>query len=178
MSVGYVLSGPDNDSYMLRGPGSAPVCSSCGLLTDATWVDPDFELVDDRFDVSYTYDGYLIVSERFRAIAEGPGTQFIELAGVRAFYSLVADDVVPFDAARRKTRFEQLCVECGRYFVVAGATPAYLRIEANLPDQLFRTDIEFGTGNEQSPLIIVGSGMANRLLAGNLVGLDLAPVRD
>jgi hypothetical protein len=129
-----------------------------------------------RFDVSYTYDGYLIVSERFRDIAEEAGTRCISLPSVSGFYSLLVENEVPFDTVRRRTRFEQPCDECGRYFVVAGATPAFLKVEAELPDQMFRTDLEFGTGNEQHPLIIAGPRTADRLLVAGFDGLDLTPV--
>lgn len=177
MTIGFLLDGPDNDSYMLGGPGSPPVCGTCGLVSDRAWIDPGFQLRDKRFDVSATYDGYLIVSERFREIADGPGARFIALPSATGFYSLIVDNAVPFDAARRKTRFEQLCAECGRYFVVAGATPAFLKVDSLAADQLYRTDVEFGTGNEQHPLIAVGTAMGDRLRAARLAGLDLSPVR-
>lgn len=113
MSIGFVMSGPDNDSYMLRGPGSPPVCGSCGLLSGRAWVDPGFELRDRRFDVSYTYDGYLIVSQRFKDVADGVGTRFIGLPSISGFYALVVENVLPFDTVRRKTRFEQRATSAG-----------------------------------------------------------------
>jgi hypothetical protein len=145
-------------------------------VTDRRWVDPSFKLTDDRFDASYTYDGYLIVSERFRSITDGPGVRFIGLLSDPGFYSLVVQNVVMFDAKRRQTIFEQPCGECGRFFVVAGATPVFLMASDPLCDQLFRTDIEFGTGNEQHPLIILGSGLAAQLREADLRGVDLSPV--
>jgi hypothetical protein len=174
--VGFALSVPDNDSYMLAGGGPPSACSTCGLINDRTWVDPGFELQKAQFDASYTYDGYLIVSERFRSVTDGPGAHFVALPSSPGFYSLVVDNRVPFDAARRKTVFEQPCDECGRFFVVAGATPVFLKVRFRLADELYRTDVEFGTGNEQHPLIVMGPGLASRLREENLAGVDLRPV--
>jgi hypothetical protein len=146
------------------------------LVNDRAWIDPAFELRNTRFDASYTYDGYLIVSRRFRAIAETPGALFIDLPSCPGFYSLVIDNLVQFDAVRRKTTFEQPCAECGRFFVVAGAKPAFLMISSALDDALYRTDLEFGTGDEQHPLVVMGPGLAERLREANLAGVDLQPV--
>ena len=152
------------------------MCSTCGLVVDRSWIDPAFELRDSRFDASYTYDGYLIVSDRFRLLTDGPGARFIPLPSSPGFYSLVVDDRVQFDAVRRKTVFEQPCGECGRFFTVVGATPVVLKVHGPLGNQLYRTDIEFGTGNEQHPLILVGPDLAARLQEESLAGVDLQPV--
>lgn len=61
--------------------------------------------------------------------------------------------------------------------MVAGATPAFLRVNQPLLDQLFRTDVEFGSGNEQHPLIVMGPGVAERLRNADLLGIDLLPAQ-
>ena len=167
--MAYVLSAPDNNAYMLAEGASYPACPTCGLATDREWINPGFKPGDVRLDASYTYDGYLIVSERFRSATQNRGAQFIELPAAPGFYSLVSDDEVPLDAEKRETVFEQPCERCGRFFVVAGATPAFLKLAEPLPDRLFRTDIKFGTGNEQAPLTVVGPGLAAQLRETNLV---------
>jgi hypothetical protein len=176
VTVGFVLSAPDNDSYMLRGGVERPTCATCALVSDRAWIDSTFELHNTRFDASYTYDGYLIVSKRFRSITESPGARFIDLPASQGFYSLVIENLVPFDAVRRRTILEQRCDQCGRFFVVAGATPAFLKLDDALADQLYRTDFEFGTGNERHTLVVMGAGLAARLRAANLDGIDLDPV--
>jgi hypothetical protein len=126
MMQGYRLSVPDNDSYMLRGATPHPACKLCGLVTNHKWIDPSFRLVRRQFDASYTYDGYLIVSDRFREIARTAGAQCVGLPAEPTFFGLLADEVVAFDTARRGTRFENRCERCGRYRAVAGATPVFL----------------------------------------------------
>jgi hypothetical protein len=146
------------------------------MVTDRGWIDPGFKPGRIDLDASYTYDGYLIVSERFRSLAAGDGVRFHELPSAPGFYSVVVDNVVQFDTARRRTTFERRCRECDRFFVVAGATPVFLKVTEPLPDTLHRTDIEFGTGDEQHPLIIIGPGLAEALRAASLTGVDLRPV--
>jgi hypothetical protein len=176
--IGYVLGAPDNGSFMLVEDSLAPRCSSCGLVADLGWINPRFDLRDKRFDASYTYDGYLIVSERFRVVADAAGGRYIELPSIPGFYSLVVDRVVPFDSARRGTIFERPCEECGRFYVVAGATPAFLLVDGPLSDDFFRTDVEFGTGDEQTSLIALGAELAATLRAADLAGVDLEEIRE
>jgi hypothetical protein len=177
MTIGFALSAPDNDSYMLSDEGAYPACPTCGLATDRTWIDPEFRPAVGRFDASYTYDGYLIVSERLRSVAESPQARFISLPSAPGFYSLVIEAVVPFDVERRNTVFEKPCATCGRFYAVAGATPVFLKLEDPVPDELFRTDVEFGTGNEQCPIPVLGQGLAERLRSANLAGVELLPAR-
>lgn len=172
---GFSLNAPDNDSYMLRGPTAHTSCSTCGMALDSGWVDPLFQLVRRDFEVSYTYDGYLIGSQRFRQMTTGRGPSFIDLQSVPGWYAVSVDSVVKFDAARRKTKFEDVCHECNRYYTTAGATPVFLRPGESIPaDQLARTDLQFGTGDEQHPIVLVGSSLAKDLVS--LAGVSLKPI--
>ena len=71
--LGYVLLGPDNDSYMLCGPTPHGTCTGCGWAIDRDWVDPAFRLTRDRYDISETWDLYTIVSDDFRHAAGDRG---------------------------------------------------------------------------------------------------------
>jgi hypothetical protein len=153
-----------------------PRCPKCGVKTDRYWIDPGFVLRKRGFDASYTYDGYLIVTERLRSLLEKGTARFLTLPSEPGFHVLVAEEVVPFDSGRRQTRFEQWCDLCERYAVVAGATPAFLDVSRPLPGWVYRTDIEFGSGNEQHPLTVVGPGTADRIRLGGFAGIDLLPV--
>ena len=151
MTIAFALSAPDNGSYMLRGDAPHPACPTCGMVSDRTWVDPGFTLRTSDFDASYTFDGYLIVSERFRNAVPDDGLRFLELESLPGFFVLDSQNEVAFDAARRGTKFDRKCGECGRFNVVAGAFPVFLVDAAPLPDVVWRTDVEFGTGDEQHP---------------------------
>jgi len=87
------------------------------------------------------------------------------------------DGVVRFDAVRRQTTFEDQCPECQRYRSVAGALPVFLIPGETIPlDQIVRTDLEFGSGAEQHPIVLVGSELAKVLPALSLRGLTLRPM--
>jgi hypothetical protein len=111
-------------------------------------------------DFCFTYDNRLVVSERAKiylgTYASTP-LSFRMVDPVRLFYACVAERVLMFDSARRKTLFEGSCNRCGGFKAVAGATPAFLRQGSVVEDYgFYRTDVCFGSGAEQSPLYIVG----------------------
>jgi hypothetical protein len=179
--IGYWLLGPDNGSHMYQGDADPPRCESCGVVSDSRWVDPAFRLTarGEQYDLSYTYDGCLIVSERFRIAAKGlVGMEYLPLPGQRGWFLAVVEPEVAFDVIRRRTKLEGWCASCGRYTVVAGAAPVYL-VDApdQLPEGFHRTDVAFGTGDELHPLVLVGAEGGRVLAGARLRGLSLEPVR-
>ncbi len=177
--IGYVVFGPDNDTYMFQGDAQPARCATCRFVLDHGWVDPSYKLKPGRRpDVSYTYDGCLIVSDNFRAAAKGfAGGTYLSLPSQRGWSILLATRTVTFDTERRETSFDEFCDGCGRFTQVDGATPPFLLDPpVPLPDEFMRTDIEFGSGDELSPLVLVGPGLADALRRGRLVGLDLMPI--
>jgi hypothetical protein len=175
---GFRISGPDNDSYMLVDAPDAPRCPTCGFALDHTWINPQFRLSVKRWDVSATYDGYMIVSQRFRDALGDRGAVYGDLPAEPSFFTLHAEEQVAFDAERRRTRFTRFCEECRRFTQIAGATPVFLKNEARLPDELRRTDIVFGSNDGQHPLLLVGPGLAADLRRADLAGLDLLTIDD
>jgi hypothetical protein len=129
-----------------------------------------------RWDVSYTYDGYCVVSDRFREVLGDRGASYIDLPSEPSFFALFATKQVGFDAERRRTRFERFCNECRRFTDVAGATPAFSKEMTLLPNELSRTDVEFGSGDERHPLLLLGPGSAAELRAADLVGLEFTAI--
>jgi hypothetical protein len=170
----FSLSGPDNDRYMLTNLPESARCPSCARSLDAEWIDPLFVIAERHFDVSFTYDGYCIVSERFRDAVGDRGARYIDLPSEPSFFALFPAARVAFDPVRRRTRFTNHCPDCDRWHEVAGATPAFL-LEEPPPTELRGTDVEFGSGDEQHPLLIVGSKLADELRAADLKGVELRP---
>ncbi len=174
--MAFALTGPDNESFMYRGDMNPPACGECGLVTQEAWVDPSFALATRAFDYSYTYDGAAIVSERFKEAAERfSGSRFESLPSEPGFYVMVVEPTVAFDAERRRTRVEQLCGTCGRYYSVAGAHPVFL-VDRSVPSGFSRTDLEFGTGREQHPVYVADPQTARALEVEGFKGLELLPV--
>jgi hypothetical protein len=82
----FSLSGPDNDRYMLTNLPESARCPSCARSLDAEWIDPLFVIAERHFDVSFTYDGYCIVSERFRDAVGDRGARYIDLPSEPSFF--------------------------------------------------------------------------------------------
>jgi ribosomal protein S14 len=201
----YIVYCQDNDSYAYReypsltkyerihqtlvpdmsGTNRRGVrrCEACGELL-AKWDEPLNGLVitKRRYDISCTYDGVTVVSECFKSTYEAAslkGLTFCRLPDDNAFFAISAGRVVPFDADRRETRFIDQCPKCGRFESVVGATPAYLKKGTRIgPREFVRTDLEFASEDEKSPLLICGEQAAKVLSKAKLKGLDLVPLSE
>jgi hypothetical protein len=200
MIVAYELSPHDNDTHMLgnetyRPPRSAgfhdwrfgkegtphpATCPTCGRKTDPSYVNPKFKAKRRTWDIGATYDGYTIVSKRFREFCRKHGCQgmtFVPLPADKDFFVLRLSKVLPFDSERRKTRFEDCCPACGAFYNVIGADPVYLRgVTAPITEGFFRSDLEFASGPEQHPLILVGVGTAEKLRKQKFQKFDLEEI--
>lgn len=163
MSKNYSLSGYDNDSYMCSSTDrvfeemeSLEVCPKCGYRTDFEYINKNFRVKRRTNDISYTYDGYCIVSLKFKEACERAhlqSVQFTKLPGDKEYFHLKSACIVEFDTEKRKTRFENKCEECGNYESTVGATPAFIKGE--LASDICRTDIMFGSGNAKHPMILI-----------------------
>jgi hypothetical protein len=202
MILAYAISPHDDDSFMLEkdtyrpldsggfydwrfGVGGAPhpaTCATCGRKTDANFVNNQFRAHNRRRDLTATYDGYLLVSEKFQqhcVARRYPGVELVTLPADKDFFWLRSSRTVRFDAVRRGTRFERMCNRCGGYFDIIGSHPIFLAgVSTPLTDGFYSTDIEFGSGHEQRPIVIVGTQTAAELRALNLRGLELEAVQD
>ncbi|HMR04207.1 MAG TPA: hypothetical protein PKA88_00450 [Polyangiaceae bacterium] len=177
------IFGHDNDQYMvasceepLPGIPSEVFCAVCGWKKEWRFTRPDFALGSRKRDVSMTYDGAMIISERARAIFMScgePSFSFQKLTREPEYFHLTPWHQIELelDPERQGARFGKRCDACGLHDWVAGATPP---IKA-MPDagHVFFTDILFGSFNERHPRFIV-SGRARQLLASSdLSGLEL-----
>ena len=186
MILAYRLAPHDDGTHMLGGgtyrpPRSAgfhdwrfgkdgvphpATCGTCGRKTDPNYVNPSFS-PKKRWDISATYDGYCIVSCRFRdfcLIRRWQGMTFVRLPADMGFFVLRLSSVLRFDAERRRTRFEHKCPTCGAYYSVIGADPTFLRdVTEPIKEGFFRSDLEFGSGPTQHPLILLGIDTAEKL---------------
>ena len=181
--IGKVLYGHDSDSYAFRDRNDLPRCSNCGSLLQKWEQDlSGLKLRKRNLDVSYTYDGVLVVSKRFRDFIDGKGFvggEFQQLPNDSDYCSLMCDARVAFDYEKRQTRFEDRCDECGCYDSVAGATPAFLKNPEKIAcNSLSRTDLEFGRGDEKHPLIVCGAEVVRAISSQNFRGIDFAEIRD
>ncbi len=178
--VGYTMFGPDNDTHMFKGDTKAGFrkCEKCGYRVAPIVTNPAYVPRKTRHDLTSTYDGQWIVTEAFKSLCERegyPGLDFLPFENDARHFHLVPRRQVKFDSARRKTRFERLCKTCNRYESVVGATPAYLRRRGPLPAGVFRSDLAFASGDEKSPLLLVGEGTRDKIVAARLEGIVFEP---
>jgi hypothetical protein len=177
----FLLMAPDNDLYFLRDRPDVTRCSSCGALTKK-WEEDMSSVpipVNGRYDVSYSYDGVLVVTRKFKDVVADEGIVGMEFRPLQeGLFSASAARVVQFDAKSRETRFENRCPTCHIYESVVGATPVFLMPGATVPDNgVARTDLEFGSDDEKGPLIICGDEAARKLRKRRLRGLTLEAVK-
>jgi hypothetical protein len=176
--VGYKIGGQDNDTYMFRDDSSLQKCDGCGYRLDFYATNRQYCLKKSGSDISATYDGQTIVSQIFKEFCEQnkfKGVKFVAFENDPNHFHLTVTPEVKFDAIRSKTRFENLCSQCGNYESIVGAKPAYLLAAQPLRDGFYRTDLIFASGNEKHPLILVGQETKAKLEAASLVGLEFSP---
>jgi hypothetical protein len=173
--VGYTLSGQDNGTYMFRDKSTLPTCSGCHCRLDFTATNSGYQLTSSSADFSYTYDGQAIVSVAFKEICELNGYTEIKFGVFTKdpnHFHLLPQRQFEFDAARRETKFLDLCPICGRYESIIGATPAFFKMNDPLADGVYRSDLLFASGNEKSPLILVGIATRKTFKDSKLRGLE------
>jgi hypothetical protein len=179
MVVAKMLYGPDNNSFMYY---DYPNCCIKCHYTVRKSISPDFKLKRKQYDVSYTYDGYLIVSKKFKSFCEEKKYNnyiFHNLANEPDFFFLECLDIISLDYDRRKVKFIDLCEVCGRHAEVIGANPSYIENNFEMKENTFyRSKFDFGSYNRKSPLIIIGNEMAEEMLKMKFKGLYFKDVLD
>jgi len=159
MQIAYSLTGHDNDSYFFESAPGNVFCQQCGSCVDKSYL-PDNMTIRRKYDIGSSYDGRDIVSARFKEFCDEhyPGeAAFYQVTRDADFFYMVPKLILAFDAEKRRTRFLEFCPACGNYKSICGATPGVLKNQAEPIERgFFRTDLEFGSGREKSPVIIIG----------------------
>jgi len=180
MILGFSLDGPDNKSWMWEDHVTQDSCPNCGLWRLPEIVNPRFRLLVKKWDLSYTYDGFVIVSDRFRKVTESmevDGCEFVTLPYEPKHFVLSVKPELEVDFIRRETVFGPICDICQRPFSVIGATPVCLKDGQAHMDGFFRTNLDFGDGNSASPVLIVGVNTYEKLIGVGLKGLDFREIQ-
>jgi hypothetical protein len=173
----FRLAIPDNDIHFFRDQGGRKRCPVCGQLTAKRAEDLSTISIHSqpRADITTSVDGVCVVLPAAKTKLEqlfGPQLRFQALQG--GLHALMPTLTVSFDAKARGTRFVKQCSACGEYESIVGATPVLLVDRASLPnDHIARTDIEFGSNDEKSPVFILGDDAAAALSALHLTGCTL-----
>ncbi|MDH7459699.1 hypothetical protein QEG73_00370 [Chitinophagaceae bacterium 26-R-25] len=178
--LGYSISAADNDSYMNSDQHEVNICRCLDFVKNRhLHLNPTFKLNKKNYDISYTWDDFLLVSDRFKQFCidnKYTSVSFIEIPNYPTKHLMTVSNITDFDSARRETKFLEFSPECNEYNEVVGATPVCLTIDSPLTDNFFRTNIEFGRGYAKGPIILVGVETAIKLKAQKLKGLYLEKI--
>lgn len=157
--IAKILTQLDENKSMhkILSPNTCPVCHA--PLSHE--INPNFIASRRQTPIRSTYDGYCIVTEKFKQFCTEnnyPNLVFKELPKSPGYYCFSPQDVFPLDPIRREVEIFPPCPSCGEYEGVYGATPAYKAEYFSLPsnDFIYRSDLEFGDKGKRSPLIIIG----------------------
>jgi len=175
MILGYILTGSDNDSFMLDDADiSTQRCPTCKYLSDFSYHNPFFKLKRKAYDYSHPYDIGSIVSLRFKEFCireKYSATSFKEFEREPNFFQLVVTAIVQFDSAKSKTRLTGYCETCQNYEEAIMAF-SYLKNDSTpLKDGFYRTDMVFGSKDCKNPLVIVGVETYQKLKREKMKGL-------
>ena len=162
MTIGYDISGYDNDSYMtgrceelFPEAGNVPKCDKCGYRTDYRYTNKNFVLKRKTMDFSSTYDGITIVSLKFKEFCKRYGYKnliFVELPKSPNFFQFdIEGNILEYDAGLK----EKFCDVCGQYESVVRPILKLDKITETLPDGFYQSDLWFGSGNSKSPKTII-----------------------
>ena len=161
MILGYYLQGQDNDSFLSADLHEKNISDCIDFVKNReNYLNKEFKIKRTKYEFSYTYDGALIVSARFKNKCERiglNGIDFYQLENHQDLFLLKVKNIVEFDSERRNTRFLEFNESCGEYNEIIGAVPVCLKTCAILETGLYRTDIEFGRGYAKGPLILIDS---------------------
>ncbi|MFN8314967.1 MAG: hypothetical protein U0T32_00785 [Chitinophagales bacterium] len=156
-------------------------CPQCGYIRDRTFIDRDVEIEKRQYDISYTLDGFLIVSEKFKQLfseEEYPSIRYVKLNRYKNLYCLeIIGNILAFDAVKRQTEFINKCSACGNCAEVIGADPVYLKnINEPLAKGFYQTDLWFASFNRKHPLIIVDIETQQKMKAQKYRMLTFNPI--
>ncbi len=175
----YFIADPENGYEMLPEERTGLVCHECGMALDENYVNPDIKVRKTCPDLSHTYDGYRIASQRFLETVQAAGyhgLQFDPLPKSPTFYRMKV--LNPLKLTRPpQVKFEEFCHACSRFVSVYGLD----HVKVILPpgavvDGIYRSDFKLGHGGMMFYWFIVNETVTKNLKAAKLRGLSFFSV--
>ncbi len=163
----YELAGIDNGLTVLSDFGiQAKRCKSCSLVLSKWELDVASKIViNKRADISCTYDGFVIVTERFVSLlGEIQECEFTLVANSPGYYVLSPHKIVYYDNGDDRLEYGRCCSKCSLHQFIMGADPISISDKDAIQKRdIVRTDLEFGEDDEKCPVILCGSEIAEIL---------------
>ncbi len=165
MLLGYTIIDPDMNAYMLSDI-ELNACAKYSNIYDLNIVNPNFKVPKRAKNISTTYEGYTIVSEKFKTFCEVEkyeGLEFVTLPSSPEYYWFKVHNILEYDTDARLTRFLNYNEECNGYEEIIGITPVCLKTKFLLEDKFYRTNICAGSFVNKSPMYMVGEKTKEKL---------------
>ncbi|MBO4827124.1 MAG: hypothetical protein J5506_07835 [Prevotella sp.] len=159
--VGKLLSGLDLKDYVYEGwrfrHDFCPVCHNTLVPTP-----PDNYVFRKRTgDVWVSYDGFYIVSTRFKKFCEEqgfPNLIFVPIVSSKGYFFFMTNEIFKFDHIRSDVLFITKRACCGNYDEIIGEPRFQSPIEKkDLDNFICRDEYYYGSLYNKNQIIIVGS---------------------
>lgn len=152
-------------------------CPACRDIVDPEYVPQNLAARAVNSDMVFTRDGHDVTSQKFRDFCHRIGIPKLDLIKVNEtplLYDLRPRAVITYDVDCGPPRFENKCSQCGRYESVIGPKYSCLKgAEFPILEGIYRTDLEFASGQEKHPIIIVGLATAELIKKERFRGIVL-----
>lgn len=153
-------------------PGVCPVCHTALEKIPNL----DYRMHKKKGDVFYTYDGFCIVTEKFKSFCDANdyrNLKFTVLPKSPGYYVFEAEDVFRCDPVRSRFSYGKKQECCGQYSWITMGTMLCKSKEFYLPtdDFISSRDYWLGDGNRKSTEIIIGTKTAGKMKQAGISGI-------
>jgi len=169
----YIIDTPENGSDMLPDDSTGLVCKVCGMLTKNDYINPAYHIPKRCPDISHTYDGFMIGSERFKQVTESngfSGVQFVKLVANPSFYVVTLNQMVSM-ARVPDLKMEEYCATCDCHVSVWGKQVVEIP-DNGIANTIYRSDLKMGYKLMMFPLWICNSVVEACLKSAGLKGFS------
>ncbi len=180
--IAYKLYGGTNDTFMFpeEDYDHCAYCKSVGFayrrITDRPNL--DMKLKIKKFDISNTYEGFVIVSENFKQFCESEKyeIEFMPLNKYPNFYVMLPRKEIIIDQENSKLLYGIMCEYCNMQDVSTNRNPVYLKNNIEIKEGIFFTDIRFGFAHAYSKSTIVGIETKKKIAEHKFKGRSFEPI--
>jgi hypothetical protein len=176
MIIGYRIVGIGSDDHGIFENFNETEEDEYSNVYDLNYIDPKFKLRARfrKYDYVVTYDGYDLVSEKFKNFCEKnqyTGLEFVILPNTLGYYWLKANVILELDLTQMDCLFEQYSEKYKTYWGVYRPNPLYFKKPEELKDGFYRTDICFGDAYSKHPILIIGLETKLKIITEGLKGV-------
>jgi hypothetical protein len=178
MEIAYQLIGQDNMSHSNPAffDDKSMKCDVCECVVAPYIFDRNIKLKKKGLDYSFTYEGGVVVSSRFKKFCQDREIEniiFAPLAQETDFFNLlVLSNPINVDVERSGIKMSSKCVQCGYYSQVFGGIDLYLCQPVPSGIGMYNTDIYWRSHYVFKQNIIVGIDTMTLLKKEKFKGLS------